>query len=137
MPRPLGPMTGRIEAFIRMEARGEPVSEILRKIFKLDPETCGDNAKNNAYQAMWRWRHRPDAQAIWEDEVRNVVRACIPSAMNRIKRQVDDDNGWLANKAANDVIGLARTTSVFTSEEKAVRVQIEGMPDLGTPDDSD
>ena len=136
MARPYGPMTAKMEKFIRMEARGETPADIMQEIFGLGPD-ADDRKKANARQIMWRWRHRPDAQAIWEDEVRNVVRACIPSAMNRIKRQVDDDNGWLANKAANDVIGLAKTTSVFTNEERAVRVQIEGMPDLGTPDDSD
>ena len=137
MARPIAPMTGKIESFIRMEARGESPDDILRKVFHLDPETCSHDEKNKAFQQMWRWRHRPDAQAIWDDEIRNVVRQCIPSAVNRIKRQVDDDNGWLANKAANDVVNLAKTTSIFQSDDRAIKVQIEGMPDIGSPDDID
>ena len=133
MPRKFGPITAQIEAFIRMEARGEDRPTILQKVFGLGPD-ASDREKNAADQKMYRWRHRPDVQPIWDDEVRSFVRQCIPSAMNRIKRQVDDDNGWLANKAANDVIGLSRTTSVFAENEKAVNVRIEGMPDLGTPD---
>lgn len=135
MPRPLAPMTAKIESFIRMEARGEDPNDILRKVFKLDPDTCSHDEKNKAFQQMWRWRHRPDAQAIWDDEVRAVVRQCVPTAVNRIKRQLNDDNGWLANKAANDVVNLAKTTSIFQAEDKALKVQIEGMPDLGSPDD--
>ena len=134
MARPLAPMTAKIESFIRMEARGEDPNDILRKVFHLDPETCSNEEKNTAFQQMWRWRHRPDAQAIWDDEVRAVVKLCIPNAVNRIMKQLNDENGWLANKAANDVVNLAKTTSIFQSEEKALKVQIEGMPDLGSPD---
>ena len=134
MARPLKPMTAKIEAFIRMEARGESPDEILRKIFDIDPDYCDPAVKANAFQQMYRWRHRPDVQPIWDDEVRNFVRHCVPAAMQRIKSQMSDDNGWLANKAANDVIGLAKTTTIFASDEKAVSVKIEGMPDLGTPD---
>jgi hypothetical protein len=133
MGRPLGPMTAKIEKFIRMEARGEDHAFVLQEVFGIGPD-ADPKTKHNAEATMNRWRYRPDAKAIWEDEIRNVVRACIPSAMNRIKRQVNDDNGWLANKAANDVISMAKTVTVFAENEKAVNVRIEGMPDLGTPD---
>ena len=134
MARPFGPMTAKIELFIRMEARGEDHDEIVREIF--GQEYVDDPVKKNAaHSKMTRWRHRPDAQAIWDDEIRNVVKQCIPGAVKRIKKQVDDDNGWLANKAANDVVNLAKTTGIFQAEEKALKVQIEGMPDLGSPDD--
>ena len=133
MPKELGPITAQIEAFVRMEARGESRPAILEKIFGLGPD-ASDRDKNAADQKMYRWRHRPDIQPIWDDEVRSFVRQCIPSAMSRIRQQVNDDNGWLANKAANDVIGLAKTTSIFQQEDKAVSVRIEGMPDIGTPD---
>ena len=135
MARPTGPMTAKIESFIRMEARGESADDILREIFKLDPETCDPAEKNKAYQQMWRWRHRPDAQAVWDDEVRNVVKHCIPRAMNRLKSQVDNQNDWVANKASNDVINLAKTTGIFQDNEKAINVKIEGLPDIGSPDD--
>ena len=135
MPRTRQPMTARVENFIRMEARGEPADDILREIFGLDPETCSFDEKNKAYQQMWRWRHRADAQAIWDDEMKARVRRCVPRAVGRLEKQVDDENGWLANKAANDMVNLAKTTGIFQSEEKALNVKIEGLPDLGSPDD--
>jgi len=136
MGRPFAPMNAKIESFIRMEARGIDHNEIIKTLF--GQEYLDDPVKKNAAQSkLTRWRHRPDAQAIWDDEIRNVVRQCIPSAVNRIKKQVDDDNGWLANKAANDVVNLAKTTSIFQSDDKAIKVQIEGMPDIGSPDDTD
>lgn len=135
--RPKKPMTARIENFIRMEARGESADDILREIFGLDPATCSFDEKNKAYQQMWRWRHRPDAQPIWDDEMRARVRRCVPKAVGRLEQQVNDDNGWLANKAANDMVTLAKTTGIFRDEDKALHVQVSGLPELGSPDQDD
>ena len=134
MARPTGPITARIENFIRMEARGECADDILREIFHLDPENCDPKEKNKAYQQMYRWRHRPDAEAIWADELKAVVRRCVPNAAKRIQHQVDSGTEWLANKAANDVITLASRIGVIKTEETAINVQVTGMPDLGSPD---
>ena len=136
MARPLAPMTARIENFIRMEARGESSDTILREIFHIDPETADDKTKQNAYQQMYRWRHRPDADAIWQDELKATVRRHVPLAMLRINKQIDSDTEWLANKAANDVMLLASRTGVIKTEETALQVQIQGMPDIGSPDEN-
>jgi len=134
MARPYGPMTAKIENCIRMEARGEPREAVLREIF--GEEAVTDEKKRHAAEMkIWRWRQRPDYQPIWDDEMRARVRRRVPAAVGRLEKQVDDDNGWLANKAANDYIGLAKTVGVFQTEEKAVNVRIEGLPDIGSPDD--
>ena len=135
MARPLAPMTARIENFIRMEARGETSDTILREIFHIDPETADDKTKQNCYQQMYRWRHRPDADAIWQDELKAVVRRCVPNAANRIRNQIDSNTEWLANKAANDVITLAGRIGVIKNEETALKVEISGLTDIGSPDD--
>lgn len=134
MARPLGPMTAQMENFIRAEARGEPHSQILQEIFHVDP---GDTpAKLKAEQKMCRWRHRPDADAIWQDELKATVRRRVPAAVQRINTQVDADKDWLANKAANDVLLLAAKVGVIKSEDTALQVQITGMPEIGTPDEN-
>jgi aminopeptidase N len=133
MSRPVGPMTAQIENFIRMEARGEPHDVVLREIF--GPECVTDKVKKNAAESkMDRWRHRADHQAIWDDEMKARVRRRVPAAVERLEKQIDSDNDWVANKAANDYINLAKTVSVFQSEEKAINVKIEGMPEIGSPD---
>lgn len=134
MARPTGPMTARIEGFIRAEARGEPADDILRQFFGLDPDNCDPKEKNKAYQQMYRWRHRPDADAIWQDELRATVRRRVPAAIGRINHQVDSDTEWLANKAANDVLLLAAKVGVIRSEETAMKIEVTGMPDIGSPD---
>ena len=136
MARPLAPMTARIENFIRMEARGECADDILRQIFNIDPENCDEAVKQRAYQQMYRWRHRPDADAIWQDELKAVVRRCVPNAAIRIRNQINSETEWLANKAANDVLTLAGRIGVVKNEETALTVQVTGMPDIGSPDEN-
>ena len=134
MGRPMIPMNSRIENFIRAEARGESHEQVLEECFNLPP---GSDIKliRKAEQQMWRWRHRPDAKAIWEDELAARVRRRVPGAIRRLDDQIDNSNDWVANKAANDFLGLAKSLGVIRSEETAINVQIQGMPDLGSPDD--
>ena len=46
-------------------------------------------------------------------------------------REKDD---WLQNKAANDLLNYGKQ-QIYGDEEKTVHVQIDGMPDIGSPDD--
>lgn len=137
MARILEPMNARIENFIRMEARGEDRATIMMEIFGFYPDDPDHKKVHNADCKMSRWRHRPDAQPIWDDEMRARVRRCVPKAVGRLEKQVDDDNGWLANKAANDMMTLAKTTGIFKDEDKALHVQVSGLPELGSPDQDD
>ena len=134
MARPISRLTAQMENVIRAEARGEPHADILEKYFGLPP---GSDEKDihNAECKMWRWRKRPDFKAIWDDELTATVRRRVPGAVSRINSQVDNQNDWVANKAANDIITLAKSLGVIKSEETALNVKIEGLPDLGSPDD--
>ena len=134
MGRPMDPMTAKIENFIRMEARGEDHAAVLKEIFGLEPG-CDPKEKHNAEATMCRWRQRPDAKAIWDDEIRARVLRHVPRAVGRLEKQIDHAKPWVANKAANDIIALAKTTGVFASEEKAISIKLEGMPEIGSPDD--
>ena len=134
MARPLGPMTARMENVIRAEARGEPYEKIL-EYFGLPPD-ADKKTRHNAQCRISDWRKRPDYKAIWDDELSATVRRRVPGAINRLDKQIDSDQDWVANKAANDYIALAKTLGVIKSEETALKVQIEGMPDLGSPEET-
>lgn len=135
MSRTLDKMTAQMELFIRMEARGYNRAEILKAVFDLDVETSPEKEIHNADSKMSRWRKREDVQAVWDEEVRLVLRKCLPRAVNKISEQIDSKEGWLANKAANDAINLAKSTSIFQTEDNSVTVRIEGMPELGSPEE--
>ena len=134
MARPLSRMTADIENFIRAEARGEPHEKILEEQFGLPPGSDPVLIRK-AEQKMYRWRHRPDAEAIWKDELAATVKRRLPGAINRINRQIESDNDWVANKAANDYVLLAKAIGYIQSQENALTVRVEGMPDIGSPDD--
>jgi hypothetical protein len=135
MPRVSGTKaTTKQEMFVRMEANGEGRQEILRKVFGLDPEAADDRTLNNADAQMSRWRRKPWYDDIWKDEVRKISIAMSSEALKKIKAQIRDDNGWLANKAANDSLTFAKPL-IWGEDEKAVNIRIEGMPEIGSPDD--
>ena len=135
MARPYGPMTAKIENFIRAEARGEPHDKILREQFGID-ENSSPKDKARAEQYMFRWRHRPDADAIWQDELKATVKRRVPAAIGKINKQIESDTEWLANKAANDVLTLASRIGAIKTEETAMKIEIQGLPEIGSPDDA-
>lgn len=126
--------TVKQDMFVRMEARNEGRPEILRKVFGIDPDTADARTLNNADSAMSRWRRKPWYDEIWKDEIRRVSIAMSSAALKKIQSQINDDNGWLANKAANDSLTFAKPL-IWGEDEKAISVKIEGMPEIGSPDD--
>jgi hypothetical protein len=117
-----------------MEARGEGRPEILLKVFGVDLQTADEKTIHNADATMSRWRKKAWYEDIWKDEIRRISIAMSSEALRKIKSQIRDDNGWLANKAANDSLTFAKPL-IWGEDEKALTVKIEGMPELGSPDD--
>lgn len=122
------------ERFIRMSAQGKSRAEILKEVFHLDIETASDNAIHNADSKMSRWRKHPDYEKTWKDEVKDILFGCTAEAVQVIRGQlVRADLPWLQNKAANDLLNYGKQ-QIYGDEDKAVTVQVVGMPELGCPD---
>ena len=135
MPRPRQPLNAKQELFIRMSAQGCTRPEILEKVFGLDVRTSPEKEVHNADATMTRWRKVPEYEAIWKDEVRKVLYECTGEAVKVIRGQMRSaDQPWLQNKAANDLLNYGKS-QIYGDEERTVHVQIEGMPDIGSPDD--
>lgn len=133
MPKDKQPLTGQQEKFIRMSAQGCSRPEILKAVFDLDVSTATESEIHSADCKMSRWRKLPDFESTWKDEVRQILYGCTAEAVQVIKSQLRSDQGWLQNKAANDLLNYGKT-QIYGDEEKAVHVKIEGLPDLGSPD---
>ena len=68
-----------------------------------------------------------------------MQRQCLPmmsEALRRIRTQMQKDDQWLGNKAANDLLAFGKSR-IFGEEDRAVTVKVEGMPELGSPDDGE
>ena len=126
--------TTKQDLFVRLEAQGAGRPEILLQVFGLDVETADPRLVNNADVQMYRWRRKPWYDDIWKDEIKRISIAMSSEALKKIKAQIRDDNGWLANKAANDSLAFAKPL-IWGEDEKALTVRVEGMPEIGSPDD--
>ena len=116
-----------------MMFRGMTDDEIAKAQFNTgDDERLLKNAKarlrnlrkNEHFQEYYR-------SLITEWSVHNVGRA-----LNKLSEQIDATQPWLANKAANDVITQSKLF-IAGADDNTVVVKVEGMPELGTPDDND
>ena len=134
MPKDKQPLTVDQERFVRMSAQGKSRREILQAVFGLDLDSSPENEIHNADNKMSRWRKLPDFETVWKDEVRQILYGCTAEAVQVIKSQLRSDQGWLQNKAANDLLNYGKT-QIYGDEERTVHVQIQGSPDLGEPDD--
>ena len=134
MPKNKQPLTSDQERFVRMSAQGCTRPEILKAVFGLDIETAPEKEIHNADAKMSRWRKHPDFESVWKDEVKTILYGCTSEAIQTIRKQMREKDDWLQNKAANDLLNYGKG-QIFGDEEHTVHVQIEGLPDIGSPDD--
>jgi len=140
MANKLQPLSDKAKAFIQMEARGVPREQILTALFNIPPGCTDEKLMNKANQQMYRWRTHPYAKKYWDEEIAETIRRALPGALRTLVNQSTNDDGevkkgWLANKASNDLTNLAKNIGVIKTEETALQIQINGMPDIGSPDD--
>lgn len=123
------------DQFVRMEANGYSTREIIRKMYGIEEET--DPNGYHAKEAMFtRWRKHPKYFETWKDEIGRSAMKMMTKGLRKINEQINGEDRWLANKAANDCVNFARSR-VFAEEDKTYTVQIQGMPDLGSPEDNE
>lgn len=135
MPRPKPTKyNAQQELFVRMEARGESRKDIFREVFGIDIETASKDEIHAADCKLSRWRQWPCYEATWKDEVKRVLFGCTSTAIRTLNKQMTEKDDWLQNKAANDLLNYGKG-QIFGEDERAVHVQIEGLPDIGSPDD--
>ena len=134
MPKHKQPLTGEQEKFVRMSAQGRSRPEILKEVFGIDMETAPENVIHAADAKMCRWRKHPDFESTWKDEVKQILYGCTAEAVQVIKGQLRSDQGWLQNKAANDLLNYGKS-QIYGDEERTVHVQIDGLPDIGSPEE--
>jgi len=135
---PKDKLTRNIDKLARMEANGASRAEKFKEIFGLDLETCTDREANNCDVQMCRWRKHPMFDKAWKDEARrwDYEDYSLARKVFRKGMMMQDDNPWLAMNSAVNAINNAGKR-LFHDEDSVVSVKIEGMPDLGTPDENE
>ena len=132
---PKDKMTKNIYMLAKMEANNASREDRLREIFGIDINTATDREINNADSCMSRWRKHPLFDQAWKEEARRWDYEDYVLAREVFRKGMrQDKDGWLAMNSAVNALSNANKR-LFHDEDTAVTVKIEGLPDIGSPDD--
>ena len=132
---PKDKLTRNISKLAVMEANSASRAEKLKEIFGLDINTATDREINNADVQMCRWRKHPLFDSAWKEEARRWDYEDYVMAREVFRKGMKQEkDGWLAMNSAVNALSNANKR-LFHDEDTAVTVKIEGLPDIGSPDD--
>ena len=132
---PQDKLTRNIAKLAVMEANSASREEKHREIFGVDIHTATDREINNCDVQMCRWRKHPMFDQAWKEEARRWDYEDYIMAREVFRKGMKQDkDGWLAMNSAVNALSNANKR-LFHDEDQAVTVKIEGLPDIGSPDD--
>lgn len=120
-----------------MMFQGYTDDEIIEKVLLKGRQKMPELTQNqrNAYRKRMRnLRRDPVFVEYYKSIITEWSIHNVGPALNKLADQMrNSSEPWLVNKAINDI--LNRGMATFQSEDaNKVKVEIVGMPDLGTPD---
>jgi hypothetical protein len=121
--------------WVRLVVQNASRKEIFQKLFHVDIENTPPQEQNKYDVKMSRWRHHPDYPKEWLKAFREQWGDILSEATDVLKEGLHDESlPWRRTQHAN--LALAYGTKLLVGDdEKTVHVQIEGMPEIGSPDD--
>lgn len=120
----------------RMLADGHSMQAIASVLWNVTTPEGGTDKKKlaSALSQLRTWRLQPEFKELYRETLREMTEPACGRAVKRITEQIDDDNPWIAQNAAREA--LTRFLPIVMGEDdKTITVKIEGMPELGTPEE--
>ena len=111
--------------------RGYSDADIIRELW---PEAETKNQIDSRRNRLRKLRRNEKFQEYYRTLVTEWSIHHVGRALQKLSEQIDSNQPWLANKAANDVL-LQSKALTAGMDDGTVVVKVEGMPELGTPDD--
>jgi hypothetical protein len=111
--------------------RGKTDEEIVKAVW---PQKTEKNQIEAAKQRLRNLRKDEKFQEYYRTIIAEWSIHHVGKALNKLADQIDSDLPWLANKAANDVITQSKGL-ITGADDNTVLVKVEGMPELGTPEE--
>lgn len=129
------PFTDEMRKWMRCVVRNASRPEIFQEVFGLDIKQMSPAEQNKIDVKLCRWRDHPDYQKEWINAFKQSWGPIMAKALAVVDEGLDDNSlPWRKTQHAN--LALAYGTKLIVGEEeRTVHVQIEGMPDIGSPDD--
>lgn len=130
------PFTPLQKLWVKLVVSGATRKEILDKVFHVDLDAHPEDA-NRCDVRISRWRRHPDYEKEWNAAYREVWGEITQEAMKELRNGLhDDDLPWRRTQHVN--MALTYGSKIISGEESnTIKIQIEGMPELGSPDQDD
>ena len=134
MSRTVAPFTDEMKTWMKCVVRNASRKEIFAEVFGADLDTISEQEANRYDVKLCRWRKHPDYQKEWLNAFKSQWNGILADAVAVVQEGLHDESiPWRRTQHAN--LALAYGTKLIVGEEeRTVHVQIEGMPDIGSPD---
>ena len=134
MSKPQSGFTDDMRKWIRMVVRNASRPEIFKEVFGVDVHALSAQEANKYDVRLSRWRDHPDYHKEWVMAFKESWGPIMAKAMAVVDEGLDDSTlPWRKTQHANMALAYG-TKMLVGEEERTVHVQIEGMPDIGSPD---
>ena len=115
---------------------GKSAREIARLMFPCLKEGTQeyDDSKVEYYaRKIRKWMKDDSFKECYQALLKELAYNTVGFSLRNLQKQLTDSNGWLANKAANDLLNKLYPVVMGENQNELV-VKVEGMPELGEPD---
>ena len=127
----------RVAMLAYMDANECSREQKLKDIFGVDINTATEREINNCDSCMSRWRKLPSFAEAWKEAMRQWDFSDYTLARSVFRKGMrQDKDAWLAMNSAVNALSHA-SKRIFHDEDSTITVQVEGMPEIGSPDQDD
>lgn len=119
----------------QMIADGHTLDDIIMVLWGVSKQS--DRATyERGYRKLKKWQADEAFQKLHSAILKESVMPLVGRAVNRIGKQIDDPNPWVAQGAAREVLSRFGG-GIMGEDDKSITIRVEGMPQIGTPDQDD
>ena len=127
--------TPEMKAWMRLVVRKASRKEIMEEIFHVKPEDMTEDNLHKYDCKLSRWRQHPDYHKEWMIAFKEQWGDILADAVAVVQEGLQDESlPWRRTQHAN--LALAYGTKILVGEEeRTLHVQVEGLPEIGSPDE--
>ena len=120
---------------VRCIFEGMSYKEAAIAVWKLDPKDPEYESKlKKCYQKILLWKDEDEFDRCYKEMCKQEALPRYSRAMALFDKQMDNKNPWVAQGAARELANRYGPT-IMGEEQNTVTVRVEGMPEMGTPDE--
>ena len=127
-------ITKRQALFARMLAEGCSKNEILSIIWGSESVKNGSSARRRALREWQSWTSNEDIKKCYQAIIYAEMVSTVSRAVARLSAQIDDNNAWVAQNAAREILSRYGASIIGSDDSSTVRIVLDNMPELGEPD---